>query len=60
MNREQSRKKYLMKKLENPLPPLQEDERIYFDIWLVEWQGIVIVVLTQIESFGSRGVKIKC
>ncbi len=32
MNREQSRKKYLMKKLENPLPPLQEDERIYFEV----------------------------
>lgn len=25
-------KKYLDKKLKNPLPPLPEDERIYFDV----------------------------
>ena len=26
------RKKYLQKKIENPLPPLQEDERIYLNV----------------------------
>ena len=32
MNHEQAQKKYLMKKLENPLPSLPEDERIYFEV----------------------------
>ncbi len=32
MRREQAMRKYLKKKLENPLPPLLEDERIYLDV----------------------------
>lgn len=32
MNFKQARAKYLRKKVENPLPPLPEDERIYFNV----------------------------
>lgn len=32
MNYRQAKKKYWQKKLENPLPPLPEDERIYLNV----------------------------
>ena len=32
MTRDQYRARYWKKRLENPLPPLPEDERIYFDV----------------------------
>ena len=56
MRYEQRMRKYWQKKLEDPLPKLPEDERIYLNVPYMARTSpsIRIVGLTQSESCGSR------